>query len=65
MEESDPIPLSALQYWAHYPPRCGLIHLEQVFEDSNDCRVGSGGESVRGERVDAEMSATVCPLPTK
>jgi CRISPR-associated exonuclease Cas4 len=30
----DPIPLSALQHWAYCPRQCGLIHLEQVFEDN-------------------------------
>lgn len=30
----DPIPISALQHWAYCPRQCGLIHLEQVFEDN-------------------------------
>lgn len=30
----DPIPISALQHWAYCPRQCGLIHLEQSFEDS-------------------------------
>jgi len=30
----DPIPLSALQHWAYCPRQCGLIHLEQSFEDN-------------------------------
>ncbi len=30
----DPIPLSALQHWAYCPRQCGLIHLEQTFEDN-------------------------------
>ncbi|MEF3193360.1 MAG: CRISPR-associated protein Cas4, partial [Halothiobacillaceae bacterium] len=30
----DPIPLSALQHWAYCPRQCGLIHLEQIFEDN-------------------------------
>lgn len=34
MTEADPIPLSALQHWAYCPRQCGLIHLEQVFEDN-------------------------------
>jgi len=29
----DPIPLSALQHWAYCPRQCGLIHLEQAFDD--------------------------------
>lgn len=32
--EDDPIPLSALQHWAYCPRQCGLIHLEQSFEDN-------------------------------
>lgn len=31
---NDPIPLSALQHWAYCPRQCGLIHLEQSFEDN-------------------------------
>lgn len=34
MSETDPIPLSALQHWAYCPRQCGLIHLEQAFEDN-------------------------------
>jgi CRISPR-associated exonuclease Cas4 len=30
----DPIALSALQHWAYCPRQCGLIHLEQAFEDN-------------------------------
>lgn len=33
-ETSDPIPLAALQHWAYCPRQCGLIHLEQAFEDN-------------------------------
>lgn len=32
--ETEPIPLSALQHWAYCPRQCGLIHLEQTFEDN-------------------------------
>ena len=31
--DPDPIPLSALQHWHYCPRQCGLIHLEQVFDD--------------------------------
>jgi CRISPR-associated exonuclease Cas4 len=31
---ADPVPLSALQHWAYCPRQCGLIHLEQAFEDN-------------------------------
>ena len=34
MEAPDPIPLSALQHWAYCPRQCGLIHLEQAFDDN-------------------------------
>jgi CRISPR-associated exonuclease Cas4 len=34
MTETDPVPLSALQHWAYCPRQCGLIHLEQAFEDN-------------------------------
>ena len=34
MEDPDPIPLSALQHWAYCPRQCGLIHLEQAFDDN-------------------------------
>jgi CRISPR-associated exonuclease Cas4 len=34
LDESDPISLSALQHWAYCPRQCGLIHLEQVFDEN-------------------------------
>jgi CRISPR-associated exonuclease Cas4 len=34
LEELDPIPLSALQHWAYCPRQCGLIHLEQAFDEN-------------------------------
>ncbi len=34
MEAPDPITLSALQHWAYCPRQCGLIHLEQAFDDN-------------------------------
>jgi CRISPR-associated exonuclease Cas4 len=34
LSNPDPIPLSALQHWAYCPRQCGLIHLEQAFEDN-------------------------------
>ncbi len=33
-DDPDPIPLSALQHWAYCPRQCGLIHLEQAFDDN-------------------------------
>lgn len=32
--ESDPIPISALQHWCYCPRQCGLIHLEQAFAEN-------------------------------
>ncbi|ACX95668.1 CRISPR-associated protein Cas4 [Halothiobacillus neapolitanus] len=34
MNEPDSVPLSALQHWVYCPRQCGLIHLEQAFEDN-------------------------------
>lgn len=34
MDDADPLPLSALQHWAYCPRQCGLIHLEQAFDDN-------------------------------
>ena len=34
MEPTDPIPVSALQHWAYCPRQCGLIHVEQAFDDN-------------------------------
>ena len=32
--EDDLVPISALQHWAYCPRQCGLIHLEQAFEEN-------------------------------
>jgi CRISPR-associated exonuclease Cas4 len=34
LEEADAIALSALQHWAYCPRQCGLIHLEQAFDEN-------------------------------
>lgn len=34
MEATESIALSALQHWQYCPRQCGLIHLEQVFDDN-------------------------------
>ncbi len=34
MSEDDFVPLSALQHWAYCPRQCGLIHLDQAFDDN-------------------------------
>jgi len=32
--DDDALPLSALQHWAYCPRQCGLIHLEQAFDEN-------------------------------
>lgn len=34
MDELEKIPISALQHWRYCPRQCGLIHLEQVFDEN-------------------------------
>lgn len=34
MNDEEPLPISALQHWAYCPRQCGLIHLEQAFDDN-------------------------------
>lgn len=43
----DPVPLSALQHWQYCPRQCGLIHLEQVFEENV--------HTLRGQAVHAQV----------
>lgn len=59
--EVDPIPLSALQHWAYCPRQCGLIHLEQAFDDNVHTLRGQavhkrvdqpGVETAKGVRVE-------------
>ena len=45
--ELEPIPLSALQHWHYCPRQCGLIHLEQVFDDNV--------HTLRGQAVHARV----------
>ena len=61
MSEEDPIPLSALQHWAYCPRQCGLIHLEQAFDDNVHTLRGQavhkrvdqpGLETAKGVRVE-------------
>ena len=33
-EYTDSVPISALQHWAYCPRQCGLIHVEQAFEEN-------------------------------
>lgn len=60
----DPIPLSALQHWIYCPRQCGLIHLEQQFEDNVHTARGQavhhlvdtpGYEVKRGVRVERAL----------
>ncbi|MCC6314059.1 MAG: CRISPR-associated protein Cas4 [Thermomicrobiales bacterium] len=32
--DEDLVPISALEHWSYCPRQCGLIHLEQTFEDN-------------------------------
>ncbi len=47
MNDDEPLPISALQHWAYCPRQCGLIHLEQVFDDNV--------HTLRGQAVHAQV----------
>lgn len=47
MTDDDPLPISALQHWAYCPRQCGLIHLEQAFDDNL--------HTLRGNAVHAQV----------
>lgn len=62
--DHDPTPLSALQHWAYCPRQCGLIHLEQAFDDNLHTLRGNalharadspGFASERGLRVERAL----------
>ena len=62
--ELEQIPLSALQHWRYCPRQCGLIHLEQVFDDNVytlrgqavHARVDTPGvETAKGVRVERAL----------
>ena len=62
--EPEPIPLSALQHWHYCPRQCGLIHLEQVFDENVHTLRGQavhakvdkpGVETAKGVRVERAM----------
>lgn len=64
MEAPEPIPLSALQHWCYCPRQCGLIHLEQVFDDNLHTLRGQavhartdqpGVETAKGLRVERAL----------
>ncbi|MBS0406840.1 MAG: CRISPR-associated protein Cas4 [Proteobacteria bacterium] len=60
----EPITLSALQHWAYCPRQCGLIHLEQAFDDNLHTLRGQavharvdqpGVQSAKGVRVERAL----------
>jgi CRISPR-associated exonuclease Cas4 len=62
--ELEPIALSALQHWAYCPRQCGLIHLEQVFDENLHTLRGQavharvdkpGVETAKGVRVERAL----------
>ena len=64
MTELEPIALSALQHWAYCPRQCGLIHLEQAFDDNLHTLRGNavharvdkpGVETAQGVRVERAL----------
>lgn len=64
MSEHELLPLSALQHWAYCPRQCGLIHLEQAFDDNLHTLRGNavhrqvdqpGVETVKGLRVERAL----------
>lgn len=64
MDDADPISLSALQHWAYCPRQCGLIHLEQAFDDNLHTQRGQalhsqvdqpGVEERKGLRVERAL----------
>ncbi len=62
--EPDQVPLSALQHWHYCPRQCGLIHLEQVFDENVHTLRGQavhakvdkpGVETAKGVRVERAL----------
>lgn len=63
-DDLEPIALSALQHWSYCPRQCGLIHLEQTFEENLHTLRGQavharvdkpGVETAKGVRVERAM----------
>ena len=46
MDEPEPVPLSALQHWAYCPRQCGLIHIEQAFDNNLHTERGNAEHAV-------------------
>ena len=64
MVEVEQVPLSALQHWQYCPRQCGLIHLEQVFDENIYTLRGQalhakvdqpGVETAKGVRVERAL----------
>jgi len=64
VDEPEKIALSALQHWRYCPRQCGLIHLEQVFDDNVHTLRGQavhakvdqpGVETTKGVRVERAL----------
>lgn len=64
MDEPEKISLSALQHWCYCPRQCGLIHLEQVFDENIYTLRGQalhakvdqpGVETAKGVRVERAL----------
>lgn len=64
MVELEQVPLSALQHWCYCPRQCGLIHLEQVFDENVYTLRGQavhakadqpGVETAKGVRVERAL----------
>ena len=62
--ELEQVPLSALQHWQYCPRQCGLIHLEQAFDDNVHTLRGQavharvdkpGVETARGVRLERAL----------
>ena len=47
MSDDETLPISALQHWAYCPRQCGLIYLEQTFDDNL--------HTLRGNAVHAQV----------
>jgi CRISPR-associated exonuclease Cas4 len=64
VNDDELLPISALQHWAYCPRQCGLIHLEQAFDDNLHTQRGNavhaqvdrpGFEVRRGLRVERAL----------
>lgn len=64
MDEPEKIAISALQHWQYCPRQCGLIHMEQVFDDNVHTLRGQaihakvdqpGVETAKGVRVERAL----------